>query len=121
MTAEQDPPLALSDAIRSLDDVGDDQTYVRGQDVMDVLSQYGVLNNLPPDSHEFEDVTNRGFGITEFYYRDYDNTGEQHFSVQESSLATERKVWIGPGDERAHLNEDEARRVRDALSAFLGE
>jgi hypothetical protein len=69
----------------------------------------------------FESSTPRGFGITEFHYRDYDDGGQQRFSVQASSLATERKVWIGPGNERAHLNEAEACRVRDALNAFLGD
>lgn len=56
-----------------------------------------------------------------FEHADYEGDPERLFTVQESSLATERKVWIGQGDERAHLNEDEARIVRDALTEFLGE
>lgn len=43
------------------------------------------------------------------------------FTVQESSLATERRVWIGKGEHRGHLTEQQARAVRDALSEFLGD
>lgn len=65
--------------------------------------------------------TPRGFAIyAEFDHSDYEGDKRSLFTVQESSLATERKVWIGK-DDRAHLNEDEARIVRDALSEFLGD
>ncbi len=43
----------------------------------------------------------------------------ENFTVQESSLATERCVWIGYGDKRAHLNVEEATLVRDALNEFI--
>jgi hypothetical protein len=69
-----------------------------------------------------QSYTPRGFAIyADFTQQDYQGSPEQAFTVQESSLATERKVWIGSGSERAHLNEAEARRVRDALTEFLGD
>lgn len=43
------------------------------------------------------------------------------FTVQESSLATERRVWVGKGEHRGHLTEQQARAVRDALTEFLGD
>jgi hypothetical protein len=67
------------------------------------------------------EFTERGFAYTAFEYQDYRSTPKRTFSIQESSLATERKVWIGADDERAHLNEAEARIVRDALTAWLGD
>lgn len=76
--------------------------------------------------------TNRGFRSTKVPFHDYPGTPERVFHVQESSLAGERKVWVGaqpltiPDDHsgpwtltRAHLNEDEARAVRDALTEWL--
>lgn len=81
----------------------------------------------------------RGFQILDFEYHDYTSCVPRRFQVQESSLATERKIWIGPdapeiltpGEQpnavaeehysRAHLNEAEARRVRDALTELLGD
>ena len=66
--------------------------------------------------------TQRGFGVyAEFAQRDYPGAATSIYTVQESSLASERKVWIGPPIGRAHLSESEARVVRDALSEFLGE
>jgi hypothetical protein len=73
--------------------------------------------------------TNRGFQITEIDVADYRGEKPRTLQVQESSLASERKVWLGqkngpahgePG-RRFHLNEDEARQVRDALTRFLGD
>lgn len=68
--------------------------------------------------------TPRGFAMyEEFTFEAYQ--GDQSprvFTVQESSLATERKVWIGSSmSNRAHLNVEEARKVRDALTEFLGD
>lgn len=75
--------------------------------------------------------TERGFARMEFEFSDYRGTRPRTFSVQESSLATEHKVWVGPDtlligegtgafeSTRAHLNVDEARQVRDALSAWI--
>jgi hypothetical protein len=68
-----------------------------------------------------EYVTERGFGMyADFPYDTYTNTPERvRYTVQESSAASERKVWVGSGQDRAHLNEDQARAVRDALTEFL--
>lgn len=76
--------------------------------------------------------TNRGFRRTKIMFSDYRGTPEREFSVQESSIAPERKVWVGAEPmtitegypepwtlTRAHLNEDEARAVRDALTEWL--
>ena len=69
-----------------------------------------------------QSYTPRGFAIdADFTQQDYQGSPERAFTVQESSLATERKVWIGSGSDRAHLNEAEARMVRDALTEFLGD
>lgn len=67
----------------------------------------------------WEGVTGRGFGFTEILVADYEGQPPRPFTVQQSSLATECKVWIGSGDTRAHMNIEEASRVRDALNAFL--
>jgi hypothetical protein len=66
--------------------------------------------------------TPRGFRLyARFDHRDYHTDLPERYSVHESSLATERKVWVGGEDRKAHLNEAEARMVRDALSEFLNE
>lgn len=65
--------------------------------------------------------TPRGFAIYDvFAHQDYSESAPEEFSVQESSLATERRVWVGRGDTRAHLTEEEAARVALALIEFLG-
>lgn len=61
---------------------------------------------------EWETATPRGFGYTKIQVSDYEGQPPRPFSVQQSSLATECKVWIGVGDDRAHMSVDEARRVR---------
>jgi hypothetical protein len=63
-------------------------------------------------------LTPRGF-VMYADFRHEDHRGPHRFTVQESSLATERRVWIGSDDDRAHLNETEARAVRVALTEFL--
>jgi hypothetical protein len=76
-----------------------------------------------------QQYTNRGFEITEIEVADYPGEQPRTLQVQESSLASERKVWLGQADgpghgepgRRFHLNEDEARQVRNALARFLGE
>lgn len=68
--------------------------------------------------------TPRGFAVyAEFEHMPYSSPtpGDGIFTVQESSLATERKVWVGRGNDRAQLSETEARIVRDALNEFLQE
>lgn len=66
-------------------------------------------------------TTHRGFKMyAEFPHRDYSDSPERILTVQESSLATESKVWIGLDDNRAHLSVEEARRVAEALQEFAG-
>ena len=75
-------------------------------------------------SHE----TPRGFAG----YAQLEDTYGARVRVQESSSATRRAVWIfaeggavgsadKPNDGSAHLDEAQARQVRDALTAFLGD
>lgn len=67
-----------------------------------------------------ESYTPRGFAMyATFEHADYPGDETGIFTVQESSLATEHKVWIGRNEHRAHLSVDEARTVRDALTEFL--
>lgn len=66
--------------------------------------------------------TERGFAIWRIPNADYTGEPERIVTVQESSLATEFRVWVGYSDEqRMHLTADAARQVRDALTAWLGE
>lgn len=67
--------------------------------------------------------TPRGFGVWEIPNRDYRGQPEYTVTVQESSLASERKVWLGREGTlgRMHLTEDAARAVRDALTEWLGD
>jgi len=66
-------------------------------------------------------VSDRGFRYVEIPFRDYEGDPQRTFSIQESSLATERRLWVGIGDRqgRGHLSEDVVRKIRDALSAWL--
>lgn len=81
------------------------------------------LYTKPNESDRVQPVqlTDRGFEIWErFKFRPYEEKNEEEFTVQTSSLATERKVWIGVSElYRAHLNVEEAIRVRDALTGFI--
>ena len=61
------------------------------------------------------DYTPRGFGI----YADFMDRYGEHFTVQQSSLATEDCVWIGAGSDRGHLTVEMAVHVRDALTGWL--
>lgn len=65
---------------------------------------------------EFQGQTARGFGYSEFpsTHRDYSGP----LQVQESSLASRRCLWVGV-DDRAHLDEEQVRAVRDLLSTWL--
>lgn len=54
-----------------------------------------------------------------FDHADYHGEASGIYTVQESSLATEHKVWVGFNEQRAHLSVDEARIVRDALTEFI--
>lgn len=59
--------------------------------------------------------TCRGFRV----YAEFRSKGREVI-VQESSLATERHVWVFlEGTAAFDLNEEQARTLRDALSAFL--
>jgi hypothetical protein len=67
-------------------------------------------------------VTERGFMI----YAEFTDTYGSSVRVQESSAASEPKVWIfcdKRGDEPAspHLSVEQARLVRDALNEFIKE
>lgn len=78
-------------------------------------------------------TTPRGFRYTEIPFRDYRSSPERHLSIQESSLATEHRLWVGfdtlhvdlNGDgtetlmERGHLDESTVRKLRDTLTAWL--
>ncbi|MBN9310835.1 MAG: hypothetical protein J0I99_00460 [Devosia sp.] len=57
--------------------------------------------------------TSRGFAIIEF-----PDLYNKPASLQDSSLATDAAVWIGAGEERAHLNQDMVRRLLPALVRF---
>lgn len=67
----------------------------------------------------FDKATSRGFGYSEFSSTHPDYPGP--LSVQASSLATARCLWIGVASECAHLGEDQVRRLRDLLTAWLSE
>lgn len=58
-------------------------------------------------------------------YDEFADTNGRKVRVQESSIATESRCWIfigGEGDEgAAHLNVEQAKRLRGALDAFIGE
>ena len=61
-------------------------------------------------------TTDRGFAIYDEFTDRYGN----QVSVVESSLATEACCWIFSG-KAPHLTVEQARRVRDALDAFVRE
>lgn len=61
------------------------------------------------------ETTPRGFRVLDIE----DQHGES-FTVQESSLATERCLWVGlSAGDRGHLTEDQVRAVRDAMTEWL--
>ena len=67
-------------------------------------------------------TTPRGFSI----YDQFTDTYGATIRVQESSAATEPKVWIfaegGMAENPSpHLNVEQAKRLRDALDAFISE
>jgi len=65
-------------------------------------------------------TTERGFAV----YDQFTDTHGSEITVQESSAATCAKVWIfcdGELGPAAHLNVEQAKRVRDALDAFITE
>lgn len=67
-------------------------------------------------------VTERGFAIWRFENTDYDSEKPYTVTVQQSSLAFEHKVWVGPdGGRRMHLDVVRARMLRDALTDWLGD
>lgn len=69
-------------------------------------------------------TTERGFTI----YDEFTDTYGNEVRVQESSAATGAKVWIFCNDrglpakeEAPHLDVEQAKRLRDALDAFIRE
>lgn len=66
--------------------------------------------------------TPRGFALWRIPNADYTGQPVRTITVQESSIATEFRVWLGYDDEqRMHLSAEAARDVRNALTAWLGE
>lgn len=77
--------------------------------------------------------TPRGFFYVEIPFQDYRHSTERRLSIQESSLASEDKLWVGvdtvyadlSGDgeltlmERSHLGVPEVTALRDALNEWL--
>jgi hypothetical protein len=79
---------------------------------------------------EFEGGTVPNRSTTERGFITYDEMRDDHgqdFVVRESSSAAEPKVWlfITNADDcqggHLHLNEEQAKNLRDALTAFLDE
>ena len=67
-------------------------------------------------------VTDRGFAWASIPYAPYEGDPVDALTVQESSLATEHRLWVGPrNDVRLHLNEEHARWLRDRLTEWLGD
>ena len=62
-------------------------------------------------------TTDRGFVI----YDEFTDTYGHEVRVQESSLATDTRVWVFASDGSAHLDIAQASRVRDALDTFIRE
>jgi hypothetical protein len=58
-------------------------------------------------------------------YDEFTDLNGSRVWVQDSSLASDRAVWVfaqrGDMDTDPHLNVEQARRVRDALDAFIRE
>jgi len=78
--------------------------------------------------------TERGFSLAELPFSDYEGNEPRTLQVQQSSLATEAKLWVGPEStlvttpmgqsyvaERMHLGVEEVRWLRDRLSEWLEE
>lgn len=81
------------------------------------LDIYDVSSRPPQGGAPFQGQTDRGFGYSEFA----DDQGVV-LDVQESSLATERRLWIGAhGLGRSHLTEEQVREIRDLLTHWLGD
>jgi hypothetical protein len=69
-------------------------------------------------------TTDRGLAV----YDEFTDTYGSKIRVQESSAATEPKCWIFAdaassmaATTQPHLNVEQAKRVRDALDAFISE
>jgi len=90
------------------------------QKLLDSLAAASYRVERMPERSPDMRHTNRGFAIWEFPNADYRVEPERTVTVQESSLATEQRVWVGYSDgERMHLTIDAARELKDALSAWL--
>jgi hypothetical protein len=80
----------------------------------------GSLNDLAEHSRLIFDptwaTTARGFRIGTFR----DRYG-QACSIQESSLATEDAIWLGPDPCRMHLTREQVRGLVHVLSDFLAD
>lgn len=76
--------------------------------------------------------TERGFALAELPFSDYKDLGTRTLQVQQSSLATEDKLWVGPNTtevlfpddslhimERMHLGVEEVRWLHARLGEWL--
>jgi len=84
--------LADSIAMGGMDDL--EQTDMELGCLAEAFGTWEQMCRWVDDAHKAHaqlDVTNRGFGIIKFV----DRYGET-YSLQESSLATERAIWLGP-------------------------
>lgn len=80
-------------------------------------------------------TTPRGFVMQELPYSDYEGTVPRTIQVQQSSIATEDRLWLGPDSvsiketpshsgfvaPRMHLGVEEVRWLRDRLNEWLGD
>lgn len=62
-------------------------------------------------------TTDRGFVI----YDQFEDTYGHVVTIQESSHADGDRCWIFTHPAAAHMNVEQARRVRDALDVFISE
>lgn len=81
------------------------------------LDIYDVSHRGTGEGVEFQGVTPRGFGYSEF--ATFDRSNAVVLEVQESSLATQRMLWIGTHGGRIHANEGRVRELRDLLTHWL--
>lgn len=67
-------------------------------------------------------ATDRGFLVASTPYAPYQGDPVDALTVQESSLATENRLWVGPRNgERLHLNVETATWLRDRITEWLGD
>ena len=105
-------------------DLGDTKEPSIAIDGYDAVNQQALEDSVAPLQALLEalpETTERGFRYVKIPYQDYPSEPMRELTVQESSLATEHRLWVGPGEGkyRMHLSEDVARKLRDTLTAWL--